>query len=378
MLATDSVALGDIRVGDGGYLEAIARTARTGVQTYRGAEVGRPELSTVNVFRDEAEVFSKRSLESFALLPLTIDHPAQPVTSANWKKLAVGTTNNDVLRDGEHLKIGLKITDAAAVASVQGGKRELSVGYTTELVWEDGKAPDGTPYQARQTAIVANHIAIVDAGRAGPQCRIGDSWADFTTPTKREPVMTLKTVTVDGIPVEVTDQGATVIATLQQRLADGKTDREKLVSDHASAIAAKDKELGTKDAEITKLKGQVLDAGALDKLIIDRADVLSKAKAIADGADLNGKSIPEIRRAVVAKKLGDAAVKDRSDDYVEALFDGLAKDVKPTDPVRQVIAGGLETHDANSLQALRDKSMAARLDRYQTAYLGEPADKSAA
>lgn len=174
--ATDAVSLGDVRVSDGGYLEAFASTARTGVQQYLGIEMGRPDLGTVNVYRDEADVFSHASLHSFAKIPVTVDHPPTGVSATNWKQVAVGTTGEEVLRDGERLKIGLKIMDQAAIQAVQGGKRELSVGYRTEIVWGDGVAPDGTPYQAKQTQIVADHIAIVTAGRAGVQCRIGDSW----------------------------------------------------------------------------------------------------------------------------------------------------------------------------------------------------------
>jgi hypothetical protein len=352
MLITDTVTLADARVNADGYLEAVARTARAGVQQYRGAEVGKPDLANVNVFRDETEVFAKASLDSFAHIPITVDHPAEPVNAGNWKKYAAGTTGGDVLRDGEHLKIGLRITDAAAVKAVQNGKRELSVGYSTELVWGDGVAPDGTAYQAKQTAIVANHIAIVSAGRAGPQCRIGDSWSAFSTEQK-DAHMTLKTITVDGIPVEVTDQGAIVIATLQSRLTDAKTASEKLVTDHAIAkdklvsdhagiLAAKDADLAKKDAEIDGLKAKIVEGAALDALVQARGDLIAKAKAIAPAVATDGKSDAQIRHGVVAAKIGDAAVKDKPAAYIDARFDILVEDAKLPDPVRDAINGGIK------------------------------------
>lgn len=122
------------------------------MQTYAGREVGKPDLLFVNVFRDEAEVFSKRSLESFSKIPLCVDHSPEPVTAANWKKYAVGTRGDEVLRDGQRLKIGLKITDKNAVDAVRAGKRELSVGYSTELVWGDGIAPDARSAGSEITA----------------------------------------------------------------------------------------------------------------------------------------------------------------------------------------------------------------------------------
>lgn len=332
MHITDTVSLGDTRLNDSGYLEAFALTARTGIQQYLGAEVGRPDLKVVNVYRDEKEVFSKRALESFSKIPMTNDHPGQPVTAANWKRVAVGTTGDEVLRDGEYLKIGLKITDGDAVAAVQAGKRELSVGYSCELVWEDGEAPDGTKYQAKQTNIIADHIAIVQRGRAGSRASIGDSWPQHT-PTPEERPMTLKTVTVDGIPVEVTDQGAAVIATLQQRLADSASRLSTAEAAHTTAIAAKDNELAKKDAEIDDLKGKQITDAQIDARVKARGDLIAKAKTIADG-DYAGKSDSEIRKAVVIAKLGDAAVAGKAEAYVDARFDILAEDAAK-DPVRQ-------------------------------------------
>ncbi|MFB9795160.1 DUF2213 domain-containing protein, partial [Shinella granuli] len=145
MKIEDSVLLGDtLQVDENGYLRVNARTARTGIQVYSGIEVGRPELTAVNVYRDEAEVFSKSSLNTFANIPITLGHPEAAVNAQTWRDKAVGNTLEEVLRDGEYLKIGLKIMDAAAVQAVRDGTRELSVGYETQLLWEDGKAPDGT------------------------------------------------------------------------------------------------------------------------------------------------------------------------------------------------------------------------------------------
>jgi len=304
----------------------------------------------VNVYRDARDVFAKASLDTFSKIPITNDHPKESVTASNWREYAVGTTGDEVLRDGEYLKIGLKITDAAAVKAVQTGKRELSVGYTTELVWEDGVAPDGTPYQARQTAIVADHIAIVAQGRAGAKARIGDgvtTWGaspvNDATPEK-EPPMTLKTVSVDGIPIEVTDQGATVINTLQQRLADAAKTASDTATSTAALIAGKDKDLATKDAEIDALKAKVVDGAALDKLVADRSALCAAAAKIAPTVKLDGLADADIKKAVVTAKLGDAAVAGKSADYVNARFDFLAEDAAKgnvADPFRTVVQGGL-------------------------------------
>lgn len=368
MKIEDGVLLGDaLQVDENGYLRVNARTARTGIQVYSGAEVGRPELAAVNVYRDEAEVFSKSSLNTFANIPITVGHPEAGVNAQSWRDKAVGNTLEEVLRDGEYLKIGLKIMDAAAVQAVKDGTRELSVGYETQLVWEDGKAPDGTPYQAKQTGIVANHIAIVPRGRAGSKARIGDDvgkWGaspvNDATPEK-DPPMTLKTVTVDGIPVEVTDQGATVITTLQQRLADAGKKLTDTEAAHAAALAAKDADLAKKDAQIDDLKKKVLDQAAIDRLVADRAGLVSLAGTIAKDVKTDGLSDADIRKAVVTAKLGDAAVKDKPQAYIDARFDILAEDVKKTtdvDPFRAAVQNGIKT-SVGDAQAANDANAKA-------------------
>lgn len=173
---TDGMSITDAVVTSAGFFEANARTARAGVQQYMGREIGRPDLGMVNVYRDADEVFSHDSLHTFSKIPITLDHPPEAVTADNWRRYAVGTSGEEVLRDGQFLKIGLKITDRSAIDAVRSGKRELSVGYESELVWGDCTALDGTRCQARQTKIRANHIAIVARGRAGSEVRIRDSW----------------------------------------------------------------------------------------------------------------------------------------------------------------------------------------------------------
>lgn len=374
MKITDSVTLGDARVSDDGYLEANARTARIGVQQYLGSEVGKPELPVVNVFRDETEVFSKASLDTFSKIPVTNDHPAEAVTASNWRDLAVGTTGDEVLRDGEYLKIGLKITDAAAVKAVQDGKRELSVGYSTELVWDAGIAPDGTPYQARQTAIKANHIAIVSKGRAGSNVRIGDgaAWgaspliedhsglAPITKSTKGD-VMSdaLKTVVLGDKAVQV---AVTDVAAIEQFKADSAKALADAKAEHDKAMAAKDADLAKKDAEIEDLKKKVIDGAALDKLVADRATLVTTAKAIAKDVKTEGLSDADIRKAVVAAALPDLSLADKSPEYIAVRFDVLAEGITKdgTDPVADVLKAGVKTNAtdaASQAQAAWDQSI---------------------
>lgn len=343
MLFTDKIALsGTRRTGDG-YLVADAKVARTGIQIYLGREVGKPEMEQVRVYRAPEQVFADEAMASFAHRPVTNDHPPEAVNAQNWKRYSVGQTGDEVKQDGKFLRIPMVVMDQAAINDIEAGKSELSNGYGCDLDWTPGTTPDGEAYDAMQIRIRGNHVAIVKAGRAGPECRIGDSWADV--PPAKETHMTLKTVTVDGIPIEVTDQGATVIATLQSRLADAKTSIGQLelqVADGNSKVSAK-------DGEIVVIKQQLADAleklkpAAIDALVLERSAVIADAKVIMGrDPEIAGKTNADIRRdAVAASKVGDKA-KEMDDAAIAGAFDALRVSVIDTDPVRNVVIDGLK------------------------------------
>lgn len=127
----------------------------------------------VTIDRTEGEVFHPDTLASFAGKPVTYDHPVGgPVTPANWSLLSVGTVNNprrgsDTQKD---LMIAdLLITDPVAIQDILDKKiREVSCGYDCDYE-ETG------PGRGRQIGIIGNHVALVDKGRAGPRCSIGDT-----------------------------------------------------------------------------------------------------------------------------------------------------------------------------------------------------------
>lgn len=346
MFLTDRVSVGKVRRTKDGYLVADAKVARTGIQVYTGAEVGRPDLEIVRVYRPPEEVFSQDAMHSYAYRPVTVDHPSKMVDASTWKAVAVGQTGGEVVRDGEFVRVPMVLMDAASIQAYDAGKRELSMGYSAEIVFGDGVTPDGQQYDAVQKHLRMNHLAVVDRARGGDQLRIGDGRtpggkdrADNHSP-KEKPMSDIKTRTilVDGLSVETTDAGAQAIAKLQQQVKDGAQALADANTAHAAAIAAKDAEIGKKDAEIDSLKGKVLSDADIDKRVQARADLVATAKAIHD-ADYSGKSDADIRKAVVVAKLGDAAVKDKSEAYIDARFDILAEEAKK-DPVNRVLRDG--------------------------------------
>lgn len=376
MQFTDAVTVAGTRRTADGYLIAEAKAVRTGIQLYLGDEVGKPDMKVVRVYRPPEEVFADASLQSFTHAPVTVNHPKESVSAANWKDLAVGEVSTAAKKDGEWVWLPLILKDASAIKDVEGGKRELSAGYECILDWTAGATTDGQAFDAVQRDIKINHLAIVDSARAGSQARIGDgaTWgiSPFTTDHKPEEdkIMNLKTVTVDGIPVEVTDQGATVIATLQQRLADANSKMSTADAAHLAAIAARDADLAKKDAEIDALKAKVLSDADLDKRVQARADLVSVAKSIAKDLKAEGLSDAAIRKAVVAAKLGDAAVADKADAYIDARFDILVEDAKKaasTDPFAAAVRDGLtNANDADKVVTDAYSQMVADLKAGKT------------
>lgn len=347
---TDSSAISGVRITTEGYLVTDAFTARTGVQRYLGSEVGKPEKAVVTVYRPADEVFHKDSVQSFSHVPVTMDHPTEAVTSDNWKQLGKGEASTDVMRDGERLRIPLILKDAAAISTVQNGKRELSVGYSCDLDWTAGVTKDGVSYDAVQRNIRANHIAIVDRGRAGPEFRIGDSeakqWGAAPIPEvklqlDKEKTMSTRTVLVDGLSVETTDAGAIAIEKLL-------TERNKAVADHANlmtstktAFEAKDTEIGELKAKLKQAQDSTPTGAALDKLVADRALLVSKATALVKDFKADGLTDSEIKKQVVAKVLGDDAVKDASEAEIAGAFKVLdAKSASLGDGLRDSFVNG--------------------------------------
>lgn len=175
MMLYDTLALDGVRRTADGYLAAFARIARTGIQEYKGSEVGRPDMKTVRIYRPPNEVFAPDALKSFAHRPVTLTHPTTPVTAKNWKRYAGGQTGAEVVRDGEFVRVPMVMMDQRLIdAYEKRGVKELSMGYSTELLWDAGTTPDGQAYDAVQTEIRGNHLAVVPVARGGDQLRIGD------------------------------------------------------------------------------------------------------------------------------------------------------------------------------------------------------------
>ena len=167
-----------------GYLLCLnVPVARTGTQEYLPQELGLPGGGKmIRVGRPEEEVFAPETIASFEGMPVTNDHPPDGVDIGNIRSLQKGHAHDVRRGSGEEsdlLLADLIITDPHLIDLILDGKREISCGYTYELHEENG--------QYIQRKIRGNHVAVVDAGRAGPRVSIKDH--KVNEPERRKNIM---------------------------------------------------------------------------------------------------------------------------------------------------------------------------------------------
>lgn len=172
---TSQVLSDNIRKDDNGFLiltNIVA--ARTGVQKYYGREMGvnDPSLHDEIFYleRPPEEVFSDETIKSFNSAVFTDGHPhtEKRVTSTNGARLIKGNLRNARKADwkdkngNELLLVDAVIHDEKVIQDILNGKRQVSAGYSWDydiINWEERKLKVKT--------IRANHLALVDRGRAG-------------------------------------------------------------------------------------------------------------------------------------------------------------------------------------------------------------------
>lgn len=302
-----------------GFLRGEMFATRTGVFEYPKKDGS----GVVREYRDPSEVFHPDSLASYRDASFTDDHPAEFVKAENVRKmradgLVIGYVPEPGQRADDHVRVPFVVDDEKAMAHLelpegQGGKREVSCGYTCDLVWEPGIAPDGTHYDARQTNIRINHVALVVAGRAGKTARVRmDGVGVLVTSGNRVDTGAqekLMKFAINGVTYDVTDEVAAAIT--------------KERADAAALVTAAHKERDTAQAKADGLADQLkTDPAKLEARAQARADVLLVARQHL-GAEFKADGLTDraIKAAVVEKLTGKKVEDSRSDDYVAGRFD---------------------------------------------------------
>ena len=345
-----------------GYLRAWASIARTGIQHYTDADG-----SVRREYRPEEEVASPDSLASFAGKAITSEHPPVLLDAENTKDYQVGFSGTEVVYDNGFVKAVMTITDKDTIERImRGDAREVSAGYRVNYDPTPGVTDSGEHYDGIQKEILGNHIAVVRRGRAGPQVKLHLDRQDAADPSllsiEENTTMSAKVV-FDGAEFEVTESVALAITKERE---DAKMSYEDMKKKYDAMMSEASKMKEEMDAMEKEMKGkcdsaegradalaeQVEELTAelaaakeinLDSMVEERVALIEKAKPVLDAAyAFAGKTAREVMVDSIKAVRGDELdLSEKSDDYVQAMFDTLSegrKDSATTDELRKAVA----------------------------------------
>lgn len=290
-----------------GFLTVPVKVSRIGVQHYMGYELGLTgdrATERIGVFRPEESVFCPESVDSFVNIPVTDDHPKGSVTIDNIKDLQRGQLSSvDV---NGNVLIGLvTITDNDLISKIKKGKIEVSVGYSQELVEEKGNF-NGIAYDFIQTEIRANHLAIVDRGRCGDECKL-----TIDSQTQEKP---MEKLIIDGVEFEVPTQ-------TKQAFEKMLLNKNEMIDTLTAGINTLRGERDALHAKVDIAEKAKMTDDQLNKLVKDRASLLSTAKDILGDKTPDTFDVSAIKKAVILNAYPDMELNSKSDDYISAMFD---------------------------------------------------------
>ena len=267
---------------ENGFLHvSISPLTRVQVAPYRGCEIpGWQELGleperVYRGYRPASELSKPETIESVNGIPIQLAHHMDYADNPA-KNTRVGSTGTDGAFHSPFLTNSLHIQDKNAIDRINDGSmRELSLAYRYKPVFQPGETPDGEKYDFVMTDISANHLALVDEGRAGHEVLVYDSKGGFmadnvdkTLPAADDDAVEKKEVAL----AEQVKQGAQKLIDLHTSPAEQEP--------HSEAAGDDDK-----DAGITSILEDLQKAGAdLSKVpgLADRLKGLAAAAADED------------------------------------------------------------------------------------------------
>lgn len=164
VLRLDNIPLDKTYYTEEGYL--IDNPIATSVGIF---EYALPDGGIRRELRLPENVFDPESLASYEGKPVIITHDAGTVDKGNVEQEGIGTILSKGYQDGDDVRAKIIIHDTDAMKDCD--LKELSLGYNLELDETPGEW-EGQPYDAIQTNIRINHLALVENARAGKQARL--------------------------------------------------------------------------------------------------------------------------------------------------------------------------------------------------------------
>lgn len=321
VLRFDSGSLGNVQRTPQGGIRVPARLTRAGIFVYLN-----PDGSKRREYRSKEEVSRADSLATLTDAPVTHLHPRELVTPANFAAVVRGTVSGTARVDGSQIEADLAIQDARLIERIERGDREVSCGYRCKLIHTPGISPEGERYDAIQTEIRYNHVAVVPRGRAGREIALR---LDAEDNQIREDASAMKVEIINGVEYEVGTPAHTSAAVARQDAADNAAGR-------LAALEAENKDLRTRLDAAPKALAEAVRA----RVALEGAAGRAKVEVRADMSD------DDLRRAVISKVLPDLDLKDKDAGYLAGAFD--------------VALGKIGPASSSSAESVRADAVAAR------------------
>lgn len=340
----DKATLSTREITQNGYLKAKARLARVGVLNYLGAELGltgEDASKIIKVYKPADVILGH--MQDYNGLDITFQHPKEYISPKNYRNsnVVVGVvTSNGMIDEGykDYVTCDILIKDEDAIKYVNAGCVEMSLGATSSLSFTKGKTPDGLDYDAIVTSQKLNHVAIVPSGRAGSVARILDSnpFGGDTMDEKEKEVQSLKTEKAE-LEKQLKDAKdmlaeAQKVAEQEQARADALEIKVKQATD----------EQKLKD-EAAKVEAQIKDSVNAVLKALDDARTLAGKDFTCDEYNVRAIKVKAINTVDSSMDL-----KDKSDVYIDGVFDTLIKNGTATKQSHAAVAQALNKEGATA------------------------------
>ena len=241
-----------------GFLRCPIRVLRSCVMPYALSELEEPPPGApdpVMMFVDMDSMTAPDSLRSLEGVPIvTWDH--MWATLDGVRTVSKGNVAGSPRVNGPYIETDVLATDAQAIQDIKDRKiGEVSAAYTAKAVFEPGVF-DGVPYDARQTNIRYNHIAIIPegAGRAGVDVRILNKSKEGEGESMDK---VIKVKLRNGKYVNTDEEGAAAIESDNKESDAKEAGSGKKLEDSMSELEGKKSDMASLQAEIEELQGEL-------------------------------------------------------------------------------------------------------------------------
>lgn len=246
--------------------------SKIGVYPYLGSEIqGAPDPDKIyQVYRPAEELSNAATIDSFKNKPLLDDHEIIGIHGMPAERKGIqGTIGEKVYFDSPYLRGNIVVHSSAAQTLIKNGKTELSPCYGCDWIEESGVF-EGKEYQYVQRNLRANHLALVEEGRTGPDVAVQDH-RKFTLDSSRL------------LPMEFTPEQLAQLKALIAEMMGTKTGDEDPVKEPA------------KDADPEKEPAKVEDVVVEPEVTPEQAGAAEEAVTAAEEAQA---AIEEVAAAI--------------------------------------------------------------------------------